>query len=211
MNHDKSLKTLLLLLVTLTASSCSINHTRTVYKPDFGRTNTAESSAKNPPPSTHNDICKIYAYDSQWQTAAKASAQKWGTPEYALMAIINQESKFVKHARPSYRGAGSSSSYGYSQAQEMTWKEYQNAINNPRAQRTDIKDSLDFIGWYNHNTNKRNNVKKNDTRNLYLAYHEGNGGFERKTYNQKPWLIQVASKVEHIALDYKSQLKSCNR
>lgn len=215
MNSHKPLKTLLFVLATLVVSSCSVNHSRTVYKPDYGRNTAAaggsESSGKNPPPSTHNNICKIYAYDKQWQTAAKASAQKWGTPEHTLMAIINQESKFVKHARPSYRGAATSSSYGYSQAQEMTWKEYQKAINNPRAKRTDIKDSLDFIGWYNNNTNKRNRVNKTDTKNLYLAYHEGNGGFARKTYQQKPWLLKVANKVEHLALDYKSQLKNCSR
>lgn len=196
--------------VAVLLSNCSINNSRTIYQPDYGRTG-GEISAKNPPPSTHDNICKIYQYDRQWLTAAKASEKKWGTPDYVLMAIIHQESKFVKHARPSYRGSENSSSYGYSQAQELTWKEYQDATNNPRAKRTSIKDSLDFIGWYNQNTNQRNKVPKTDTKNLYLAYHEGNGGFERKTYQKKPWLLKVAKKVTQLANEYKSQAKGCRR
>lgn len=211
MSQVKQLTTLATVLSgILLLSSCSVNHSRTIYKPDYGRS-LEGPSAKNPPPSTHHDICKIYAYDRQWQISAKASEKKWGTPEYVLMAIIHQESKFVKHARPSYRGAGSSSAYGYSQAQEFTWKEYQDATNNPRAKRTSIQDSMDFIGWYNQNTHKRNQVSKTDTQNLYLAYHEGNGGFERKTYQKKPWLVKVAKQVNQLAHEYKGQLKSCSR
>jgi hypothetical protein len=42
-----------------------------------------------------------------------------------------------------------------------------------------------------------------------LAYHEGHGGWKRKTYNKKKWLIGVARKVEANAKLYSEQLKRC--
>ena len=52
-------------------------------------------------------------------------------------------------------------------------------------------------------------ISRSDTYNQYLAYHEGQGGFKRKSYNKKPWLIKVAKKVERRANDYKAQLVRC--
>jgi hypothetical protein len=39
--------------------------------------------------------------------------------------------------------------------------------------------------------------------------HEGHGGYKRKTYNGKPWLIKVAKKVDKRAGKYGAQLKGC--
>jgi hypothetical protein len=44
-----------------------------------------------------------------------------------------------------------------------------------------------------------------------LAYHEGRGGYKRKTYQSKPTLIKVARKVEQQAKDYGWQLKQCRQ
>ena len=52
-------------------------------------------------------------------------------------------------------------------------------------------------------------ISKWDAKNQYLAYHEGHGGFKRKTYNSKPWLVKVAYKVEKNAKKYGAQLKTC--
>jgi hypothetical protein len=52
-------------------------------------------------------------------------------------------------------------------------------------------------------------ISKWDAYNQYLAYHEGHGGFKRKTYNGKPWLIGVARKVKNSASGYAAQLKRC--
>jgi len=54
-------------------------------------------------------------------------------------------------------------------------------------------------------------VKLNDTYNLYLAYHEGHGGFKRRTYNKKGWLKSVASKVARRANNYSTQLQKCEK
>jgi hypothetical protein len=54
-------------------------------------------------------------------------------------------------------------------------------------------------------------IAKNDTYNLYLAYHEGQGGFLKNTYRRKAWLRRVASKAAGRAKTYKKQLASCER
>jgi len=70
-------------------------------------------------------------------------------------------------------------------------------------------DSIDFVGWYCNLSSKKCGISKGNARNLYLAYHEGRGGFNRKTYRNKGWLLKVANKVQRRANKYKSQLASC--
>ena len=72
-----------------------------------------------------------------------------------------------------------------------------------------MEDALDFIGWYNHKSHTRLGIEKTNTRQLYLAYHEGRGGYRRKTFNKKPKLLKVATKVASMASSYDNQLKDC--
>ncbi len=174
--------------------------------------------ATNPPKNTHDNICQIYKHDRSWEKAAKASAKKWGTPEYILMAFVHQESRFVHDAKPKRRFAlgfiplgRKSSAVGFAQALDGTWDDYRKATGNRFAKRTNIRDALDFIGWYNYRSFRRNGISRNDAFRLYLAYHEGHGGFSRGTYRAKPWLISVARKVERRANKYRQQLKNCSR
>jgi hypothetical protein len=176
------------------------------------------SCSSNPPKETHNNICHIYEYDDDWEDAAKESASDWGTPEYVLMAFIHQESRFTNDAQPEREYAlgfiplpRRSSAFGYPQAQDPAWLDYQRASKNRSARRTDIEDSLDFVGWYNYQSHIRNKISRHDAYNLYLAYHEGHGGYNRKTYLKKKWLIKVAKKVERRAAIYKNQLKNCGK
>ena len=46
---------------------------------------------------------------------------------------------------------------------------------------------------YNTLSKKSNGINITDTKNLYLAYHEGQGGFRRKTYASKSSLINTPS------------------
>jgi hypothetical protein len=82
-----------------------------------------------------------------------------------------------------------SSAFGYSQALDRTWEEYQAETGNRRARRDDINDATDFIGWYTNKSRERNGIPLTDARNQYLAYHEGHNGFARASYNAKPWLL----------------------
>ncbi|MNG27305.1 hypothetical protein D3C84_1124070 [compost metagenome] len=66
-----------------------------------------------------------------------------------------------------------------------------------------------FIGWYTTGTHSQLGISKGDAYNQYLAYHEGRGGFRRGTYRSKPWLMQVARKVEQQSRNYHSQLMQC--
>lgn len=172
----------------------------------------------NPPKETHDNICAIYDYDDDWEDAAKDAAEEWGIPEYILMAFVHQESRFksdAQPARPYFLGIiplpRSSSAYGYSQAQDPAWYDYQKATGNWSARRSNIEDAVDFIGWYNYQSYKRNGISRRDAYNLYLAYHEGHGGYKRKTYRNKSWLKKVASKVKKRAQKYKNQLKKCGK
>jgi hypothetical protein len=54
-------------------------------------------------------------------------------------------------------------------------------------------------------------VALSDTYHLYLAYHEGQAGFERRTYESKPWLLEVAKKVKRRAELYEQQYQSCRQ
>lgn len=168
------------------------------------------------PSETHSNACEIYDFDSDWKEAAEASAAKWGTPAPILLAFVKQESAFVKDARPPkdyYMGIipyQRSSAYGYAQAKDEVWLEYQQKTKNYFASREDIEDALDFIGWYNHHSYKANKISKTDAYNLYLAYHEGNGGYAKKSFNKKAWLLKVAKKVQNQAATYQHQLKHCS-
>jgi len=72
-----------------------------------------------------------------------------------------------------------------------------------------VADAADFIGWYGSTSNAKLGISKGDAKNLYLAYHEGQGGYQRKSYLQKPWLKQVADKVTYRARLFESQLGAC--
>lgn len=173
--------------------------------------------SSNPPQKTHNNLCSIYNHDDDWYYAAKKSEKRWGVPSYVLMAFVHQESRFTHDAqppRPYFLGLiplpRSSSAYGFAQAQDPAWYDYQKATGRWGARRTNVDDSLDFIGWYNYQSHKRLGISRKDPYNLYLAYHEGQGGYSRRTYEKKPWLKKVAQKVNDRARVYRSQAQRCS-
>ena len=146
----------------------------------------------------------------------QATERKWGLPTSVQMAIIWQESKFEARARTSRRYflgiipmERRSSAYGYAQAIDSTWDWYRDETKNPRARRHNFGDAVDFMGWYTNITTKRFGVPKTDVRNHYLAYHEGHGGYSRKTYRQKAWLVEVADDLVSRERMYRRQLSTC--
>ena len=176
------------------------------------------SACASTPPSRVNNVCHIFDEKPGWYAAAKKSQKRWGSSIPLMMAFMHQESRFTATAKPPREkifgiipGPRKSSAYGYSQAQTSTWKWYQKSTGNWSADRDDFQDAIDFIGWYNKQTQKINGVSLSNAYGLYLAYHEGHGGFKRKTYNKKPWLKKVANKVSKQTSSYASQLKSCEK
>lgn len=170
------------------------------------------------PPSDINNLCSIFDEKSDWYKATQASYKKWGVPVHVQMAIMHQESSFVDDARPP-RGKlfwfipwmRASSAYGYAQVKDSTWQWYKDKTGNSWADRDDFEDAVDFIGWYGNVSHRTLKISKWDAYHQYLAYHEGHGGYKRKTYTKKPWLMKVASKVKNNASRYASHLKSCEQ
>jgi hypothetical protein len=167
-------------------------------------------------PEKVGNICEIFRGNKKWYRAAHASYKRWGVPIPIMMAIVHQESRFTDDAKPPRSkclcilpGPRPSSAYGYAQAGKEAWKQYQESTGNTGADRDNFEDAIDFVGWYCHTSHVRCGISKDDAYHLYLAYHEGHGGFIRKTYKKKGWLIAVAQKVKARANTYKGQLASC--
>jgi hypothetical protein len=176
------------------------------------------SACTSLPPQNTKNICQIFQEKSEWYPATLNSARRWGIPIAVQMSIINQESTFVEDAlppRPLILGFipwfRSSSAYGYAQAKDESWTEYQQNTGNTWADRDDFADSCDFVAWYCAISHKKLNIPVIDTKNLYLTYHEGMTGYQRKTYQSKPWLLNISQKVHAQALVYDQQLSGCRQ
>ena len=176
----------------------------------------ALSACTATPPRDVNNICAIFQEKDDWYEDAIDARDEWGSPIPVMMAIMYQESRFRADARPPRRkilwfipGPRLSSAYGYSQAKTTTWKDYKRDAGSFGADRDDFADAIDFVGWYNHLSGKRSGISHQDTYGLYLAYHEGHGGYNRSTYLKKQWLMDVARRVETRAGSYKAQLMGC--
>jgi len=174
------------------------------------------SSCATAPPANIDNLCDIFQEKRDWYREAVKSRKQWGSPISVMMAIMHQESRFVARAKPPRKkifgiipGPRPSNSFGYTQALKETWKTYQRSTGRYGADRDDFGDAIDFVGWYNDQSHRRNGINKSDTYRLYLAYHEGHGGFARGTFKGKSWLQNVARKVETRAGRYRSQLLSC--
>ena len=176
------------------------------------------ASCVSRPPSNVNNICQVFKEYPAWYRDAKDVERRWRIPLVVQMAIVHQESKFDSKARPPATKLlwiipwkRPSTAYGYSQALHNTWKQYKRAHGGGGrwASRDVFADAVDFIGWYANQANRIAGIPRNDPYRLYLAYHEGIGGYQRKTYLQKAWLIKVARKVKAQSQIYQAQLSRC--
>ena len=169
------------------------------------------------PPKQVDNVCHIFREKSGWYGNAKESRARWGVPVSVSMAFMHQESRFVATAKPPRKklwgvipGPRPSDAYGYSQAKDSTWEWYQRSTGNYGADRDDFGDAIDFVGWYNNVSHKELGIDKQDAFRLYLAYHEGHGGYRKQSYRSKDWLVDVARKVDRQARRYNSQLQECS-
>lgn len=174
------------------------------------------SGGDKSPPRNLDNACSIVDQRPKYLKAFKRTERKWGVPVHVQMATIYQESRFDGDARtPVQYVLGiipmgrQSSAYGYAQALDGTWDEYRKETGRRGADRDDIYDASDFIGWYMNKTRDRNGIALSDARNQYLAYHEGHTGYARGSYRSKSWLVRVADQVAARADTYRSQLTRC--
>lgn len=174
------------------------------------------SGCSSLPPRNMDDACKIFEEKGDWYKDSAKSFKRHGVPIHVQLAIIHQESRFQSEARPPRKWIlgiipwfRPSSAYGYAQVKDETWEWYMHARGLWFADRDDYGDAVDFIGWYGRLSYERLGISKWDAYNQYLAYHEGQGGYKRKTYLKKPWLVKVARKVKKQASRYHTQLSRC--
>lgn len=169
-------------------------------------------------PRNLDNACSILSQRPKYARAFRATERRWGVPMHVQMATIYQESKFIGNARTPYRYVlgvipmgRQSSAYGYSQALDGTWGEYQKATRSYGARRDNIYDASDFMGWYMNQSRDRNGIALNNAKHQYLAYHEGQTGYRRGTYKRKSWLMRISNGVASRADMYQAQLRSCSR
>lgn len=162
------------------------------------------------------DLCSVYDAYPEWEQSIQAVEERWGISQELIMAVMRYESSFVGDAEAPRRryfgvipGKRLSSAYGFSQALDQTWKEYQERTGNSAAKRDNFADAADFIGWYINRTHRSLQIPRSDGYHLYLAYHQGHRGFLRRDYEKKPRLMRVARKVNTARMTYRVQLKQC--
>ena len=170
------------------------------------------------PPQDSTNICRIFEQRSAWYKAAKRAEKKWRIPIATSMAFIFHESGYRARVRPPrkpgflfFPGRRLSSAYGFAQAKTSTWRWYQESTGQHRSERHSFADAIDFVGWYNDLSASKYNIPRSSIQSLYYAYHEGHGGYQRKTYQKKPGLLRVARKVSDTAASYNKQLTGCRK
>jgi len=169
------------------------------------------------PPTRQDNACSILEQRPGWLRDMRKAEAVWGAPISVQMAIIWKESSFrsrAKTTRTFFLGSiptgRISTAFGFSQALDGTWGDYQRATGKRNARRTDYGDSTDFIGWYMSESKRRNGIAMTDAYNQYLAYHQGQGGYRSGSYRGKAWLLNVARQVRNRASLYASQLPNCS-
>jgi len=175
------------------------------------------SSCVTPRPQNINNLCSVFQEYPKWYWATQRVQKRWKVPISVQMAIIYQESRFSAQAKPPRQKLlwiipwlRPTSAFGYSQATDESWLIYQRSTSNSSANRDSFSDAVDFIGWYIDQAHCRAGVHKGDPYKVYLAYHEGIGGYIEGTYLHKKWLMDVAKKVRHQAWVYHMQLIRCH-
>lgn len=163
-----------------------------------------------------SNICSLLDEEVSWYKSIKSSSEKYDAPMHVQLAIIYQESHFASDAKPAREKLFGvipwfrpSTAYGFAQVKDETWDWYKLKTSNHGADRSNFDDAADFVGWYISKSHELSGISKSDAYNQYLAYHEGHGGFNNKSYNEKQWLLKVAKNVQSNAKQYKVQLNKC--
>ncbi len=171
-------------------------------------------------PNRINDVCAVFdqrdGWLNDWRSAAQASERKYGVPVPVLMATVRKESGFRSNAKPRRTKLFGfipwtrvSSAYGFSQALDGTWSQYQRETANFAARRTSFADAIDFVGWYHAKSADTLGIAKNDAFRLYLAYYSGWTAYRSGSWRSNAGIQRYARETDQMARTYASQLQDC--
>ena len=166
-----------------------------------------------PPPSNLDNMCDILEQRPGWNRLLRKVWKDYDLHPSLVMAFIHQESRFKHNARPPSEVASKEKyavgAWGYAQAKKASWQDFRYETKQLDAKRENFAAAVDFIGWYNYKSHVELHIPLDNARELYLAYHEGRGGYERGSHEQKPNLKKVAKKVESRTDMYRRQYRTC--
>ena len=173
-------------------------------------------------PDRINNVCSVFdqnsGFVSNWHRSASSASRQYGIPVHILMATIRMESGFEGRARPPRKkilgfipGKRASTAYGYSQALDGTWTEYQRATGRHMARRNNFADAVDFVGWYHNKSANTLGIAPHDAYHLYLAYYSGHAGYRRGSWRSNTSIQNYARRTATMAQTYASQMQSCGR
>jgi hypothetical protein len=170
------------------------------------------------PPEQPDNLCAVFSEKSGWYKHARAAEQRWGLPIPVGMAFIHKESSYQSDARPERTKllwvipwTRPSSAYGYAQATNEAWKDYRRDTGKRFVGRDDMRDALDFVGWYNDRSHRVLGLDKADAYSLYLAYYVGPSGYRRGVWKGEPKVQGYARRVADRAYRYQNQLARCEK
>lgn len=178
---------------------------------------TLHACASRPPDEPEN-LCAVFDEKGRWYKHARAAEKRWGMPVPVGMSFIYKESSYQSDARPErdkllwvIPWTRPSSAYGYAQATNDAWKDYKRDTGRKFVDRDDIRDALDFIGWYNDRSHRVLGLSKADAYSLYLAYYVGPTGYRRGVWKSQPKVQDYARRVADRAYRYRKQLDRCEK
>lgn len=170
------------------------------------------------PPDRPDNLCAVFEEKGSWYRHARAAEKRWGMPIEVGMSFIYKESSYQSKARPErdrllwvIPWTRPSSAFGYAQATNDAWQDYQRDTGRRFVGRDDMRDALDFIGWYNHRSHKSLGLSKADAYSLYLAYYVGPTGYRKGVWKSKPEVQDYARRVADRAYRYRAQLNRCEK
>lgn len=172
-------------------------------------------------PARINDACAVFeekgGWFNNWYRQSKRVTKQFGVPVPILMATIRTESGYRARAKPPRTKilgfipwTRPSSAFGYAQAVDSTWQNYQQATGRHGADRHDFGDAVHFVGWYHHQSHQKVGIPLDDAYSLYLAYYLGRTGYRRQAWEDHPTARRAASRVARRAEKYRRQIRACD-
>ncbi|MEN9855060.1 MAG: hypothetical protein RL186_1829 [Pseudomonadota bacterium] len=126
------------------------------------------------------DYCALLTAKPEWVAPLKTASVRWDVSQGAILAIIDQESRFQADARGAgANGPNPARNFGYTQANLRTWDWYLRDTGQSQGARTDFALATDFIGWHISTTHKRLGLARDQIDAHYLVYKLGEGGYRR--------------------------------